>query len=115
MTAPMADTYRFDGFVVDTRTACLRREGATVPLRPKSFDVLLYLVRNRGRLVSKEELFDNVWANVIVTDNSLSNASRKFGRPSATTSRRWSRPSPNAVMSSHPPLLRPTANNWALL
>ena len=44
---------------------------ASVPLRPKSFDVLLYLVRNRGRLVTKDELFENVWANVIVTDNSL--------------------------------------------
>jgi TolB-like protein/DNA-binding winged helix-turn-helix (wHTH) protein/cytochrome c-type biogenesis protein CcmH/NrfG len=71
MTASIAESYRFDGFVVDARSACLRRDGASVPLRPKSFDVLLYLVRNRGRLVSKDELFDNVWANVVVTDNSL--------------------------------------------
>lgn len=63
--------YRFDGFVIDTRSACLRRDGAGVPLRPKSFDVLLYLVRNHRRLVTKDELFDNVWANVVVTDNSL--------------------------------------------
>ena len=42
-----------------------------MPLRPKSFDVLLYFVRNRGRLVTKDELFDNVWANVVVTENSL--------------------------------------------
>ena len=64
-------SYHFDGFVLDACSACLRRDGAPVPLRPKSFDVLLYLVRNRRRLVSKDELFDNVWANLVVTDNSL--------------------------------------------
>lgn len=63
--------YHFDGFVIDARSACLRRDGTPVPLRVKSFDVLLYLVRNHGRLVTKDELFDNVWVNVVVTDNSL--------------------------------------------
>lgn len=71
MTASLAESYRFDRFVVDARSANLRRDGTAVPLRPKSFDVLLYLVRNRGRLVSKDELFDKVWTNVVVTDNSL--------------------------------------------
>lgn len=42
-----------------------------VPLRPKSFDVLLYLARHRGRVITKNELIDNVWSNVIATDNSL--------------------------------------------
>jgi TolB-like protein/DNA-binding winged helix-turn-helix (wHTH) protein len=64
-------SYRFDRFTVDARSACLRRDGTLVPLRPKSFDVLLYLVRNRGRLVSKSDLIDKIWSNVIVTDNSL--------------------------------------------
>src|SRR5262245_5592421 len=64
-------SYRFDRFVIDTRSACLRRDQAAVPLRPKSFDVLLYLARNQGRLVTKDELFDHVWADVVVTDNSL--------------------------------------------
>jgi len=64
-------SYRFDRFVVDARSACLRRDGIAVPLRPKSFDVLLHLVRNRGRLVTKNELIENVWSNVFVTDNSL--------------------------------------------
>ncbi len=63
--------YFFDDFVIDASSACLLRDGAQVPLRPKSFDVLLHLVRNHGRLVTKDELFDNVWANVVVTDNSL--------------------------------------------
>jgi len=63
--------YRFDGFIVDVQSACLRRGENPVPLRPKSFAVLLYLVQNPGRLVHKNELIDNVWSNVIVTDNSL--------------------------------------------
>jgi adenylate cyclase len=64
-------SYRFDRFKLDVQAASLRRDGTPVPLRPKSFDVLLYLVRNRGRLVSKDELFENIWVDVTVTDNSL--------------------------------------------
>jgi TolB-like protein/DNA-binding winged helix-turn-helix (wHTH) protein/cytochrome c-type biogenesis protein CcmH/NrfG len=64
-------SYRFDRFTIDLRAASLRRDETPVPLRPKSFEVLLYLVRNPGRLVSKDELFDTVWADVTVTDNSL--------------------------------------------
>ena len=66
-----ATSYRFDQFTLDLQSACLRQDGAPVPLRPKSFDVLLYLLRNQGRLVSKNELIENVWSNVTVTDNSL--------------------------------------------
>jgi DNA-binding winged helix-turn-helix (wHTH) protein len=64
-------TYRFLDFELDVRNACLRRAGTPVPLRPKSFDVLLHLVRNPGRLVTKDELIEAVWAPVVVTENSL--------------------------------------------
>ncbi len=64
-------SYRFGRFVVDRRSACLRCDGVVLPLRPKSFDVLVYLVQNPGRLVPKGELIDNVWQDVMVTDNSL--------------------------------------------
>jgi TolB-like protein/Flp pilus assembly protein TadD len=65
------ESYRFGPFVVDRQSACLRRDGATVPLRPKSFDVLVYLAQHPGRLVARAELIDNVWHNVTVTPNSL--------------------------------------------
>jgi TolB-like protein/DNA-binding winged helix-turn-helix (wHTH) protein/cytochrome c-type biogenesis protein CcmH/NrfG len=68
---PQADSYRFLEFELDARNACLRRAGAPVQLRPKSFDVLLHLVRHRGRLVTKDELIEAVWAPVVVTENSL--------------------------------------------
>jgi len=64
-------SYRFGRFLVDGRSACLRRDGIVLPLRPKSFDVLVYLVQNPGRLVPKGELIDNVWQDVMVTENSL--------------------------------------------
>ncbi len=68
---PETKSCRFDRFVVDLRSASLRRDGMVLPLRPKSFDVLAYLVKNAGQLVPKTELIDNVWQNVIVTENSL--------------------------------------------
>ena len=64
-------SYRFGPFLVDRRAACLRRDGVIVPLRPKSFDVLVYLAQHPGRLVAKAELIDNVWQNLNVTPNSL--------------------------------------------
>jgi DNA-binding winged helix-turn-helix (wHTH) protein len=64
-------SYRFGRFVVDRRSACLRCDGAALPLRPKSFDVLVYLAQHPGRLISKAELIDSVWQNVTVTENSL--------------------------------------------
>lgn len=64
-------SYRFGRFLVDRRSACLRRDGVVLPLRPKSFDTLVYLVQNAGRLIPKAELIDSVWQNVSVTENSL--------------------------------------------
>src|SRR6266852_2201411 len=64
-------SYRFGRFVVDRRSACLRRDGVVLPLRPKSFDVLVYLVQNPGRLVPKGELINYFWNDATTTENSL--------------------------------------------
>ncbi|QOZ27615.1 transcriptional regulator [Bradyrhizobium sp. CCBAU 51753] len=50
---------------------CARQE---VPLQPRVFDLLVYFVHHRGRVVSKDELLDAVWPDVTVTDNSLQRA-----------------------------------------
>src|ERR1044072_3632686 len=63
--------YRFGDFLLDLDSGFLRRNGAEVPLRPKAFDVLRYLVLHHGTLVSKDELAKAVWTDVAVTDNSL--------------------------------------------
>jgi DNA-binding winged helix-turn-helix (wHTH) protein len=64
--------YRFGEFVLDLDNGFLRRNGQDVPLRPKSFEVLTYLVVHQGRLVAKNELVEAVWPDTAVTDNSLS-------------------------------------------
>src|SRR5512138_3646122 len=64
--------YRFGEFVLDLETGFLRRNGQDVPLRPKSFEVLTYLVVHHGKLVPKNDLVEAVWPDTAVTDNSLS-------------------------------------------
>lgn len=71
VTPAPAQIYHFLDYELDVGNACLKRAGTPVPLRPKSFDVLLHLVRNRGRLVTKDALIDAVWSPVVVTENSL--------------------------------------------
>src|SRR5689334_5044274 len=68
---PAEDVLRFGPFSLDLARASLSGPDGQVPLRPKSFDVLLYLLRNRDRVISKDELMGTVWPNVFVTENSL--------------------------------------------
>jgi DNA-binding winged helix-turn-helix (wHTH) protein len=62
---------QFDRFALDLTRGRLRTGDQEIALRPKAFEVLRHLVTNAGRLVSKRELFDVVWPNVAVTDDSL--------------------------------------------
>ena len=62
---------RFESYLLDLDQGCLLLHGNEIPLRPKTYAVLLHLVDNQGRLVSKEELFSAVWPNLAVTDDSL--------------------------------------------
>src|ERR1700751_3772323 len=62
---------RFDRFALDLVRGCLRAGDQEIDLRPKTFEVLCYLAENAGRLVSKQELFEAVWPNVTVSDDSL--------------------------------------------
>ena len=62
---------QFDRFALDLMRGRLRAGDREIELRPKAFEVLRHLVTNAGRLVSKRELFDVVWPNVAVTDDSL--------------------------------------------
>ena len=62
----------FGRFVLDLKRGSLcGEEGGEIKLRPKSFELLRYLVENAGRLVPKDELIKAVWPSVIVTDESL--------------------------------------------
>jgi len=63
--------YRFDSFLLDTQTKQLFYKNKFVNLSYKSFDILLYLVQNQGRIVTKEELFQTVWTDSFVEENNL--------------------------------------------
>jgi TolB-like protein/DNA-binding winged helix-turn-helix (wHTH) protein len=66
--------YRFGDCEIDAGRYELRRRGERVALEPKSLDVLLHLVAQRDRLVTKQELLDTVWAGVHVTESTLTRA-----------------------------------------
>ena len=53
--------YRFGDYLFDTERYELHRAGVLVPLRPKECDVLAYLLAHRDRVVSKDELLEQVW------------------------------------------------------
>jgi TolB-like protein/DNA-binding winged helix-turn-helix (wHTH) protein/cytochrome c-type biogenesis protein CcmH/NrfG len=65
-------SFRFADFEIDTARRELRRAGATVHIEPQVFDLLVHLVRNRHRIVSKDELIDAIWQGRIVSDATLS-------------------------------------------
>jgi adenylate cyclase len=62
---------QFGRFKLDLVRGRLCTEGQDVELRPKSFEVLRHLVENADRLLSKEEIVNAVWPNVVVSDDSL--------------------------------------------
>ncbi|HLK61803.1 MAG TPA: winged helix-turn-helix domain-containing protein [Bryobacteraceae bacterium] len=61
----------FGNFRLDRREALLTRDGAAVPLPPKVFDLLVYLVGNAGRLIEKEELLKAIWPDSFVEESNL--------------------------------------------
>ncbi|MEK7726982.1 MAG: winged helix-turn-helix domain-containing protein, partial [candidate division KSB1 bacterium] len=63
--------YRFEEYHLDVRNRELRRGSAPLALNAKYFDVLHLLVREQGRLVEKQKIFEEVWEGVIVTDAAL--------------------------------------------
>jgi DNA-binding winged helix-turn-helix (wHTH) protein len=62
---------------VDVPGRTLLRGGEPVPVQPRVFDLLVYLIEHRDRVVSGEELLDTLWRRVAVTPNSLSRAIHK--------------------------------------
>jgi TolB-like protein/DNA-binding winged helix-turn-helix (wHTH) protein len=63
--------YRIGQFALDSRKRTLSRADSPVSLTPKAFDVLLFLVQNPNRLVTKEELLQAVWGDTFVEEGNL--------------------------------------------
>lgn len=64
--------YAFEEYELDTRSYELRRDGEPCAVEPQVFDVLLHLVRNRDRVVTKRELLDEVWGHRFVGESTMS-------------------------------------------
>jgi len=66
--------FEFGAFRLDLKDRSLTREHEQVPLAPKVFDVLVFLIERRGHLVEKDELMQKVWPDSFVEEGSLSRA-----------------------------------------
>jgi len=72
--------FLFNNYVLDCQRYELRKGDAAVALEPQVFDLLVYLIENRDRVVSKDDLIASVWAGRIVSESTLTsriNAVRK--------------------------------------
>jgi DNA-binding winged helix-turn-helix (wHTH) protein/TolB-like protein len=65
--------YQVGDYLIDTTLYRVSTGGAPVPVEPKVFDLLVYLIRHRDRVLSREELFQEVWNGREVSDTTLSN------------------------------------------
>jgi len=65
------NTFAFGRFALDIDRGALTSDGKDIKLRPKSFQVLQYLLERHGRLVSKEEILGAIWGSTVVTDDAV--------------------------------------------
>jgi len=79
--------YRFDEFVLSPRRRVLMRDGRELPLIPRYFDLLVFLVTHRHEAVHRRDIFDRVWSDVVVSDSALSQAIRTIRRTLGDDSR----------------------------
>ena len=79
--------YRFSDFTLSPRRRLLLRQGREVPLIPRYFDLLVLLIERRHEAVHRREIFERVWAGVIVSESALSQAIRTVRRTLGDDSR----------------------------
>jgi pimeloyl-ACP methyl ester carboxylesterase/DNA-binding winged helix-turn-helix (wHTH) protein len=72
--------YRFGEFELDIRRFELRRAGVVLGIEPQVFDVLALLVRERDRVVGKDELLDTVWGSRFVSESTLTSRIKALRR-----------------------------------
>lgn len=86
---PTSTSYRFGVFELHPQDRVLRKAEAIVPLPPKAFDALLYLVQRAEHLVTKSDLIDRLWPSTHVTEANLTNIigvlRQTLGREAITT------------------------------
>ena len=71
VTSPAADHFSCRDFEIDLTTGRALKNGEPLSLKMMEFKLLAYLVRNRGRIIPKEEIFRKVWEDAITSDGTL--------------------------------------------
>src|SRR5688572_14378554 len=79
--------YRFSDFILSPRRRVLLRRGSELPLIPRYFDLLVFLIEHRHEAVHRRDIFDRVWTDVVVSDSALSQAVRTIRRALGDDSR----------------------------
>lgn len=77
MSQRQQGVYRIDGYVIDVDRRLILTAGKEVKVQPRVFDVLIYLLDNRERAVSKEELQEGVWPGQFISETVMSRAVMK--------------------------------------
>ncbi len=65
------DKYFFGDTIIDLSSGLIIRGKKKITLSKRAWDLLVFLLKNRGRIVSKQEILDNVWKDVVVTEDSI--------------------------------------------
>lgn len=76
----IAMRYVFDFFEIDTARYELRRDGTPLAVEPLVFDLLLFLARNPGRILTRDEIVDRVWQGRVVSDATVSSCVKSARR-----------------------------------
>ena len=79
--------FSFEDFMLDSERRELRAGGTIIPIEPQVFDLLVYLIENRDRVVSKDDLIASVWGGRIVSDSTLDSRINEFAKRLATAAR----------------------------
>jgi len=101
-------TFILGEFEIDVARMELRRSGTVVPLQLKPFQMLAYMAERGGSRISKQELLDSVWGDVVVSDTALSSALKDIRKALGDdgTSQRWIQTQRNRgyrlVVADHP-------------
>ena len=109
------EVFHFDEFTLDVQERRLLRGAEAVHLSPKAYEVLVALVRQRGRMVTKDELLRRIWPESFVEEGGLtvhvSALRRALGEdaPGRSMSKQWR--GPGTASSLQLPAIWPTRSH----